>query len=82
MIEHYISCFEITHGENGFHPHYHVLLFVPYSVGIGSHIGMEEDMYAVWKDCCTKSGLDEPSKNMDYTYKQEMKLVTMFLNGA
>ena len=48
--------------ENGFHPHYHVLLFVPYSVGIGSHIGMEEDMYAVWKDCCTKSGLDEPSK--------------------
>ena len=62
MIEHYISCFEITHGQNGFHPHYHVLLFVPYSVGIGSHIGMEEDMYAVWKDCCTKSGLDEPSK--------------------
>ena len=62
MIEHYISCFEITHGENGFHPHYHILLFVPYAVGIGSHIGMEQDMYAVWKDCCTKSGLDEPSE--------------------
>lgn len=61
-IEHYISCFEITHGSNGFHPHYHVLLFVPYSVGIGSHIGMEEDMYSVWKDCCLKAGLDEPSK--------------------
>ena len=62
MIEHYISCFEITHGENGFHPHYHILLFVPYAVGIRSHIGMEQDMYAVWKDCCTKSGLDEPSE--------------------
>ena len=62
QIEHYISCFEITHGENGFHPHYHILLFVPYAVGIGSHIGMEQDMYAVWKDCCTKSGLDEPSE--------------------
>ena len=62
QIEHYISCFEITHGENGFHPHYHILLFVPYAVGIGSHIGMEQDMYAVWKDCCTKSGLDEPSQ--------------------
>lgn len=61
-IEHYISCFEITHGSNGFHPHYHVLLFVPYSVGISSHIGMEEDMYSVWKDCCLKAGLDEPSK--------------------
>ena len=62
QIEHYISCFEITHGENGFHPHYHILLFIPYAVGIGSHIGMEQDMYAVWKDCCTKSGLDEPSQ--------------------
>lgn len=62
QIEHYISCFEITHGQNGFHPHYHVLLFVPYTVGIGSHIGMEDDMYKVWKDCCTKAGLDQPSK--------------------
>jgi hypothetical protein len=61
-IKHYISCFEITHGENGFHPHYHVLLFVPYSLGINSHVGMEDDMYKVWKDCCLKSGLDEPSK--------------------
>jgi hypothetical protein len=61
-IEHYISCFEITHGLNGFHPHYHVLLFVPYTVGIGSHLGMEDDMYKVWKDCCIKSGLDQPSK--------------------
>ena len=33
QIKHYISCFEITHGSNGFHPHYHVLLFVPYSLG-------------------------------------------------
>ena len=32
QIKHYISCFEITHGSNGFHPHYHVLLFVPYSL--------------------------------------------------
>ena len=62
QIKHYISCFEITHGTNGFHPHYHILLFIPYAVGIGSHIGMEQDMYAVWKDCCTKSGLDEPSQ--------------------
>ena len=62
QIEHYISCFEITHGENGFHPHYHILLFVPYSVGIGSHIGMEEDIYTVWSDCCQKSGLDAPSR--------------------
>jgi hypothetical protein len=62
QIKHYISCFEITHGANGFHPHYHVLLFVPYSLGQGAVQGIKQDMYKVWKDCCLKSGLDAPSE--------------------
>ena len=62
QIKHYISCFEITHGINGFHPHYHVLLFVPYSLGKRSLPGIKQDMYKVWKDCCLKAGLDEPSE--------------------
>ena len=62
QIKHYISCFEITHGSNGFHPHYHVLLFVPYSLGKQSLLGIKQDMYKVWKDCCLKAGLDEPSE--------------------
>ena len=62
QIKHYISCFEITHGINGFHPHYHVLLFVPYSLGKQSLFGIKQDMYKVWKDCCLKAGLDEPSE--------------------
>ena len=62
QIKHYISCFEITHGTNGFHPHYHVLLFVPYSFGKQSLPGIKQDMYKVWKDCCLKAGLDEPSE--------------------
>ena len=62
QIKHYISCFEITHGTNGFHPHYHVLLFVPYSLGEQSLPGIKQDMYKVWKDCCLKAGLDEPSE--------------------
>lgn len=62
QIKHYISCFEITHGINGFHPHYHVLLFVPYSLGKQSLPGIKQDMYEVWKDCCLKAGLDEPSE--------------------
>ena len=47
QIKHYISCFEITHGQNGFHPHYHVLLFVPYSLGKQSLPGIKQDMYKV-----------------------------------
>ena len=62
QIKHYISCFEITHGTNGFHPHYHVLLFVPYSLSEQSLPGIKQDMYKVWKDCCLKAGLDEPSE--------------------
>lgn len=31
-IEHYISVFEVTHGKNGFHPHFHILLFTKYHV--------------------------------------------------
>ena len=62
QIKHYISCFEITHGLNGFHPHYHVLLFVPYSLGKQSLPGIKQDMYKVWKDCCLKSGLDRPNE--------------------
>ena len=62
QIKHYISCFEITHGKNGFHPHYHVLLFVPYSMAPNSILGIKQDMYKVWKDCCEKSGLDTPTE--------------------
>lgn len=62
QIKHYISCFEITHGTNGFHPHYHVLLFVPYSLCKQSLPVIKHDMYKVWKDCCLKAGLDEPSE--------------------
>ncbi len=61
-IEHYISVFEITHGENGFHPHYHVLLFVPYTADKASIEVIRADMYGVWKDCALKSGLSEPSE--------------------
>ena len=62
MIEHYISCFEITHGDNGFHPHYHVLLFIPYSIGVGSLSLMQADMFKVWEHCCLKAGLGAPSQ--------------------
>ena len=62
QIKHYISCFEITHGKNGFHPHYHVLLFVPYSMAPNSIPGIKQDMYKVWKDCCEKAGLDTPTE--------------------
>lgn len=72
-IKHYISCFEVTHGKNGFHPHYHVLLFVPYQLGINSHLGMEDHMSKVWADCCEKAGLDRPSEKHGLTLQSGNK---------
>lgn len=60
-IQHYISVFEVTHGQNGFHPHFHVLLFMNYHVSDPKNSIMREEFYSVWKDACLKAGLDAPS---------------------
>ena len=39
-------------------------------------------MYKVWKDCCLKAGLDEPSEKHGLDLQVEMKLVLMLQNGA
>lgn len=57
-IAHYISAFEVTHGKNGFHPHYHILLFTNTSE---NQSVMRQAFYDVWVSCCDKSGLDKPS---------------------
>jgi pyrimidine deaminase RibD-like protein len=69
-----IRALEVTHGrlsahDNGWHPHYHILLFN----GLEPHLMrfktlLEEEMtgwmlrlYAVWARVCVKAGLGEPS---------------------
>lgn len=59
-IEGRIRAFEVTYGENGFHPHFHVLLFSNQEKQNPSL--MEDDFYSVWLNCCTKKGLGAPSK--------------------
>jgi hypothetical protein len=59
-----IRAFEVTYGdENGFHPHYHVLLF--------TKVNLEDDRLYVsfakrfakrWEESCLKSGLGKPSE--------------------
>ena len=54
----YIRALEVTHGKNGFHPHYHLLVFTNGSVDV-SVIGY---IYGkAWKRACTLSDLPEPS---------------------
>lgn len=54
-----VRAWEVTHGANGWHPHYHVLLFV--------RIGLDLDalrplFYAQWANACRLAGLAIPSE--------------------
>ena len=55
--EHHIKALEVTHGLNGWHPHYHVLLF--------SRTPMTDDdqalMLELWQDACRIAGLPRPN---------------------
>lgn len=54
----HIIATEVTHGANGWHPHYHILLFFK------AHINVKalKDFIALhWQHCCKKAGLKVPS---------------------
>jgi hypothetical protein len=66
-----IRALEVTHGRkspqnNGWHPHYHVLLFCGAGVDLTNRDGppMLEwiiTLYERWASCCVKAGLGRPS---------------------
>lgn len=53
-----IRALEVTYGFNGWHPHFHILLFVGASVDIPKAY---RSAYAVWAAECMKAGLGIPS---------------------
>lgn len=53
-----IRAFEVTDGQNGFHPHFHVLIF---SDSGESCTSFQDRFYPLWLDACIKSGLPAPS---------------------
>ena len=54
----HIRAFEVTHGQNGWHPHFHILLFVD-----GSPVSYElkTELSKHWINACKLSGLPLPS---------------------
>lgn len=49
---------EVTHGDNGWHPHFHCLVFYKRDVDLAK---MESRFAAHWQHVCVKSGLRRPS---------------------
>jgi hypothetical protein len=67
----HVRALEVTHGRkspsnNGWHPHYHCLLFCGSGVDLSRFDGPQMKdwqvrLYLRWAACCVKSGLGEPS---------------------
>lgn len=54
----HIIATEVTHGVNGWHPHYHILLFFKNVINAKALQGF---IASCWQNCCKKSGLKVPS---------------------
>jgi hypothetical protein len=52
-----IRSLEVTHGENGFHPHTHELWFVAPTTGAE----LRDRLVRLWERACVKSGLLDPA---------------------
>lgn len=53
-----VRAWEVTHGDNGWHPHFHLLLFVDSGLDL---VALRADFYALWANCCRLAGLPIPS---------------------
>jgi hypothetical protein len=53
-----IRALEVTHGQNGFHPHLHVLLFLDQNATNACIQGLFSPL---WQNACVKAGLPRPS---------------------
>jgi hypothetical protein len=54
----HITATEVTHGVNGWHPHYHILLFFHKPINSAALKGF---LATVWQHCCKKAGIKVPS---------------------
>ena len=66
----YIRALEVTHGQNGFHPHFHLILFT--SQGITSE-SLQHAYCKAWQRACGKAGLPIPSNTHGVTVQDGSK---------
>lgn len=53
-----IRAFEITYGENGWHPHIHLLLMHSIEIEPWDWTSMEDKLYSMWSGACASNGLE------------------------
>lgn len=60
----FIRSLEVTHGQNGWHPHYHELWFLKSQVDL---LAMQKAVFDLWASSCVKAGLGLPSEQHGVT---------------
>ena len=61
----YVKALEVTHGEHGWHPHFHVLFWS--WEDSESHREIIEGMFSIWQDVATKNGYLALEKGFSYS---------------
>lgn len=56
-----VRALEVTHGSNGWHPHYHFLLFIERPLSDSTVQNWQADVALYWMRCCQAAGLPLPS---------------------
>jgi len=56
-----IRALEVTHGDNGWHPHTHSLLFTNKPLRTIERQHCEARLYLLWRAACEKEGLGDPT---------------------
>lgn len=54
----FIRALEVTHGKNGFHPHFHILLFLD---TLKTPLEVQQTLSPLWQKSCLSAGLPMPS---------------------
>ena len=58
-----IRTLEVTYGENGWHPHFHILLFTKSDFNEQELTSIQENLFLQWQSACVSSGLPVPNKH-------------------
>ncbi len=56
-----IRAYEVTHGVNGWHPHFHILIFCNINQNPLELYNLRERFFDLWSNCCRLAGLAAPS---------------------
>lgn len=72
-IEHYCRSVEVTIGENGWHVHLHILLFLNDHLNVDSRESLKTRLFSRWKSAIVRAGFKAPSTKNGVKIEEAVK---------